>query len=70
MAKFQPCIDRNACTEEGRHCRGCGRTHREIALTRSLTTDLARLLAITNYENLDEFMNYLLSKADKKLKHL
>lgn len=66
---FKPCVNRNACTEDGTHCRACGRSHEEIAQLRQLINDTYSLVSQWEYDNLDEFFAYLQKKIDKKLKH-
>lgn len=68
MARFSPCKDRSACTEDGPNCSGCGRTHPEIARTRAITADLVDFINTMEYENPDEFMAYLTRKVLKKNK--
>lgn len=68
MTRFNPCKDRNACTDEGIMCRGCNRTHVEIARTRALVADLVSFVSVMHYENPDEFMAYLSRKVLKKIK--
>lgn len=68
MTRFNPCKDRNACTEDGTICKGCGRTHPEIAQTRAITADLVYFISNMDYENPDEFMAYLSRKVLKKIK--
>jgi predicted Fe-S protein YdhL (DUF1289 family) len=68
MTQFNPCKDRNACTEDGNVCRGCGRTHVEIARTRALVNELVRFVSVMNYDNTEEFMAYLSRKVLKKTK--
>lgn len=66
---FKPCVDRNACTEDGTHCRACGRSHEEIAQIRRLVNDTYKLVSQWEYDNLEDFFCYLQKKIDKKLKH-
>lgn len=66
---FKPCVNRNACTEDGTHCRACGRTHEEIAQLRQLVNDTFSLIRAWEYDNIDEFFTYLQKKIGKKLKH-
>lgn len=68
MTHFVPCKDRNACTEDGTTCKGCGRSHEEIARTRAIVTGLVDFVTEMGYENLDEFMSYLTRKVLKKTK--
>jgi predicted Fe-S protein YdhL (DUF1289 family) len=66
--KFTPCINRNACNEDGTHCRACGRSHEEIRRTRELTSQLADFMQEMNYENPEDFFAYLERKVSKKIK--
>lgn len=66
MAFFNPCRDRNACTEDGPMCKGCGRTHMEIAHTRAMVADIVSFVSEMQYRNPDEFMAYLTRKVLKK----
>jgi len=65
--RFKPCVNRTACTEDGSHCRGCGRTHDEIAKLRTITTQVTDFVRQMQYENVDEFLAYLSRKILKKL---
>jgi predicted Fe-S protein YdhL (DUF1289 family) len=65
--KFTPCLSKSLCTEDGTHCRGCGRSHEEIARIRELTASVAQFMAQMNYENPEAFTQYLADKALKKL---
>ena len=65
--QFKPCTNRNFCTEDGDLCRGCGRTHLEIARTRELTDQLAEFILAMDYENVDDFATYIANKAIKKV---
>jgi hypothetical protein len=67
MAKFVTCINRNACTEDGTHCRACGRSHEEIQSTRELTSLVADFVKRMNYENPQDFLAYLQRKVEKKI---
>jgi predicted Fe-S protein YdhL (DUF1289 family) len=68
MTQFKPCRDRNACTEDGAVCKGCGRTHVEIARIRALVNELVGYVSLMHYDNPDEFMAYLTRKVLKKTK--
>ena len=68
MTLFRPCKDRTACTEDGAVCKGCGRTHVEIARTRALVNDIVQFVNTMGYKNTDEFMAYLTRKVLKKTK--
>lgn len=68
MSTFTPCINRNACNEDGFHCRACGRSHDEIRETRQLTTQVAEFLQRMAYENPQDFLHYLTRKVEMKIK--
>lgn len=68
MSRFNPCKDRNACTEDGMMCKGCGRTHVEIARTRALVADVVNFISTMHYENPEDFLDYLSRKVKKKTK--
>ena len=53
--KFVPCTGK--CTDEGTHCEGCGRTHKEIAEMRKPVEALVALAEKMKYENTDDFAN-------------
>lgn len=66
---FKPCVSRNACSEDGTHCRACGRSHGEVAKTRTLVNQLTEFLLETGYDNQDDFFDYLNKKVGKKIRH-
>lgn len=65
--RFKPCISRSACTEGGERCRACGRTHEEINAVRAITRQVADFIRQMDYENSQEFLDYLTRKVGKKL---
>jgi predicted Fe-S protein YdhL (DUF1289 family) len=66
--RFKPCVSRIACTEDGTHCRACGRSHEEINALRGLINNVTEFVITMDYENSEEFLDYLKSKVLKKLK--
>ena len=64
---FRPCVSRHACTEDGTHCRACGRSHDEIAVTRRLMAELSDFILAMDYENVEEFLAYVKLKVEKKV---
>lgn len=64
--RFRPCVNRTACTEDGERCRACGRTHEEISSIRTLTSQISDFIKQMDYENREEFLDYLKAKALKK----
>ena len=65
---FKPCVSRIACTEDGTHCRACGRSHEEINALRALLNQVADFAVQMDYDNNEEFLDYLKNKVLKKLK--
>ncbi len=63
--KFTPCQD--ACTYEGTHCEGCGRSHAEIAETKKLVKSLVEFIRTQQYDNSDDFLNAVCKSVRKKL---
>lgn len=66
--RFKSCVSRGACTEDGDRCRACGRTHDEVNAVRTLTNQVTAFIQQMDYENSDEFLEYLKKKVAKKLK--
>jgi hypothetical protein len=64
--KFNPCVS-GQCTEEGSHCQGCGRTHVEIAATKHLIKDVVNFAQKMDYENSEDFANFIAKSVLKKL---
>ncbi len=65
---FKPCVSRIACTEDGTHCRACGRSHEEINALRNLVNQVTDFALGMDYDNNEEFLEYLKSKVLKKVK--
>lgn len=63
--KFSPCIS-GQCTEDGTHCQGCGRSHEEIAETKGLVMNLVTFAKKQDYENIDDFANFVAKSLVKK----
>ena len=53
--KFSPCTGK--CTEEGTHCEGCNRSHKEIAEMKTHIASLISFAEKMEYENIEEFAN-------------
>ena len=69
MTSFVPCAGKTACTEDGSHCRGCGRSHDEIARTRDAINALADLAFEKGYDNVEVFAEYVAARIIKKVEH-
>ena len=65
--KFVSCAGRDACTEGGTHCRGCGRSFEEITQVRDVTNAVADHALRMGYENVEEFLDYVVQKSRKKI---
>ena len=66
--KFSPCIS-GQCTEEGTHCEGCGRSHVEIAETKSMVMDLVNFAQKQDYDNVEEFVSFVGKNVVKKVQN-
>ena len=62
--RFVPCQD--ACTHDGTHCQGCGRSHEEIARTKALVASVVQFTLDNEFENIEEFTTYVGIKAARK----
>ena len=69
MAAFIACSGKSACTEDGTHFRGCGRTHDEIVRTRDAISALTQVALDKDYDNVEAFARYVASRIVKKLEH-
>ncbi len=69
MHSFVPCAGKTACTEDGSHCRGCGRSHDEIARTRAAISALTELALEQGYDNVDAYADYIAARIVKKVAH-
>jgi len=63
--KYNPCID--ACTSDGTHCAGCGRSHAEIAETKLLVKSAVEFIRRQEYENPETFVEVISKSILKKL---
>ena len=52
---FNPC--NGECTEDRAHCKGCGRSHEDIAEMRRLVGALVAYAEQKEYENIEDFAN-------------
>ena len=69
MPSFVPCAGKSACTEDGSHCRGCGRSHDEIARARDAINVLADLAFQKGYDDVEVFAEYVAARIVKKVEH-
>jgi len=69
MATFTPCTGKDNCTVDGTHCKGCARSHKEILRTRWLLDSAVNLALEYNYENVEDYADYLAAKIVKFVAH-
>lgn len=69
MSQFKPCVGRLACAEGITHCMSCGRPIDHVVRTRQVVNDLAELIMDADYDNVEEFLEYIVSKTKKKINH-
>ncbi len=69
MANFTPCQGKNACRDNGVLCLTCGRKLSEISKLRDLMSGLTDLAIDYNYENVDEYAEYIARKVVKMVEH-
>ncbi|MEJ2618828.1 MAG: hypothetical protein P8163_00930 [Candidatus Thiodiazotropha sp.] len=69
MATFKPCQGKTACRDNGEVCLTCGRSLTEIAKLRSLMKEITALALEYEYENVEDFSQYIARKVQKMVKH-
>jgi predicted Fe-S protein YdhL (DUF1289 family) len=69
MATFTPCQGKNACRDDGVLCLTCGRKLNEVTKLRELMQELATLAVLHDYDNMDEFTQYISRKIEKMVEH-
>jgi hypothetical protein len=67
MATFRPCQGKNACRDNGVLCLTCGRKLGEIQTLRELMSQLSDLAVNYEYENVEEFTQYVARKLEKMI---
>jgi hypothetical protein len=67
---FNSCKGKSFCQENETGCRICGRSMDEIYTTRRIIDEFANFAVDMDYSNMDEFINYVVSKAANKILHL
>lgn len=69
MAIFRPCQGKSACRDNGVLCLTCGRKLNEIYQLRELMQQLTALAIEYDYENVDEYADYLARKVAKMIEY-
>jgi predicted Fe-S protein YdhL (DUF1289 family) len=69
MTTFTPCQGKNACRDNGDICLTCGRKLTEITKLRDLMQALSALAIVHNYENVEDYANYIARKVVKMVEH-
>jgi predicted Fe-S protein YdhL (DUF1289 family) len=67
MAIFTPCQGKNACRDNGVLCLTCGRKLSEVTKLRELMHELATLAIYHDYDNVDDFTQYIARKVGKMI---
>jgi hypothetical protein len=65
MATFTPCQGKNACRDNGVLCLTCGRKLHEVEKLRELLQELSALAIDYNYDNVDDYAEYIARKVAK-----
>ena len=65
--KFRPC--NGNCTDTGTHCDGCGRTHEEISKVKKLIVELVDYAKEMEYENTEDYANFVAKGIYYKLEN-
>ena len=69
MASFTPCQGKNACRDNGVLCLTCGRKLTEIETLRELLQKLTGLAIDYDYDNVDEYTDYIARKVAKMIEY-
>jgi predicted Fe-S protein YdhL (DUF1289 family) len=69
MTTFTPCQGKNACRDDGETCLTCGRSLSEIAKLRELMQGLKTLAIDHEYENVNDYADYISRKVAKMIDH-
>jgi predicted Fe-S protein YdhL (DUF1289 family) len=67
VATFKPCQGKSACRDNGVLCLTCGRTLNEVVQLRELMQQLTALAINYDYENVDEYAQYIARKVAKMI---
>ena len=67
MSRFTPCQGKNACRDNGEICLTCGRKLTEIEKLRELMKEITTLAVEYEYENVDDFTQYIARKVSKMI---
>ena len=69
MSRFEPCLGKDACRDDGERCLTCGRPLSEVARLRASLDELASLALDAGYENSEEYVAYVARKLFKTINH-
>lgn len=69
MANFTPCQGKNACRDNGVTCLTCGRRLTEIETLRELLQKLTGLAIDYEYDNVEEYTEYVARKLAKMIEY-
>ena len=69
MATFTPCQGKNACRDNGVLCLTCGRKLTEIEKLRELLQELTTLAIDFEYDNVEDYTQYIARKVAKMIEY-
>jgi predicted Fe-S protein YdhL (DUF1289 family) len=69
MQSFKPCLGKTVCRDNGDVCLSCGRSLAEVARTRELIEQLSEFVLASDYDNVQDFADYLARKLVKKVEY-
>lgn len=69
MPVFKPCQGKHACRDDGQRCLTCGRSLDEIGRLRDLIQGLVLLANEYEYENSEEYSQYVTRKLSKSINY-
>ncbi len=69
MANFTPCQGKNACRDNGVLCLTCGRKLTEIETLRELLQKLTALAVDFEYDNVEDYTQYVARKVAKMIEY-
>jgi hypothetical protein len=69
MQSFRPCLGKTVCRDNGDVCLSCGRPLVDVARTRELIEHLTEFVIAADYDNVQDFADYIARKLVKKVKY-
>jgi len=69
MSVFNKCRGKMFCRDNGEKCMVCGRSMHEIVKTHEMMGAMAALAQELDYDNFQEFLDYLAEKSGAQVAH-